>query len=90
MSEPDWADEIAKNGCGGYAPGDYMNKCCRCGCVFQGDKRAVTCSACAVAAALRKARADALEQAAEWFDRKATPISPDVVSYRIRALKDKP
>jgi hypothetical protein len=42
-----------------------------------------------LAAAIRKARADALEQAAEWFDRKATPISPDVVSYRIRALKNK-
>lgn len=31
----------------GYAPGDYMNRCHRCGAVYIMDKRAITCLACA-------------------------------------------
>lgn len=32
----------------GYAPGDYCNKCNKCGQMFVGDKRARTCFSCAV------------------------------------------
>jgi hypothetical protein len=32
----------------GYAPGDYCNKCSKCGQTFVGDKRAWTCFSCAV------------------------------------------
>lgn len=32
---------------GGYAPGNYLCKCCICSCEFQGDKRAVQCEPCA-------------------------------------------
>lgn len=32
---------------GAWAPGNYMNKCCRCGCGFIGDKRAHECADCA-------------------------------------------
>jgi DNA-directed RNA polymerase subunit RPC12/RpoP len=32
---------------GGYAPGNYQNKCCTCGELFIGDKRAVQCEPCA-------------------------------------------
>lgn len=49
---------------GGYAPGNYMHRCCDCGVVFTGDKRAVQCESCAVNA---KEKFDALspdEQAA--------------------------
>lgn len=35
---------------GGYAPGGYQNKCCNCGKMFIGDKRAIQCEPCAVAA----------------------------------------
>ena len=31
----------------GYAPGNYMSRCGRCGAMFEGDKRACTCEACA-------------------------------------------
>lgn len=33
---------------GGYAPGNYQCKCCRCGAEFIGDKRAVECEPCAL------------------------------------------
>lgn len=33
---------------GGYAPGNYHCKCCTCGNMFNGDKRAVQCEPCAV------------------------------------------
>lgn len=33
---------------GGYAPGNYQCKCCRCGKQFVGDKRAVECEPCAL------------------------------------------
>lgn len=32
---------------GGWAPGNYPNKCCMCGTLFEGDKRAMTCRKCA-------------------------------------------
>jgi hypothetical protein len=32
---------------GGWAPGNYQNKCCLCGEMFIGDKRAVACLKCA-------------------------------------------
>ena len=35
---------------GGWARGNYQNKCCLCGVMFMGDKRAVTCLRCADAA----------------------------------------
>jgi len=31
----------------GWAPGEYLNNCHTCGCVFIGDKRAWTCADCA-------------------------------------------
>ena len=31
----------------GYAPGNYMNRCCKCQQEFQGDKLARTCLSCA-------------------------------------------
>lgn len=34
---------------GGYAPGNYHNRCCTCERSFFGDKRAVQCEPCAVA-----------------------------------------
>lgn len=33
---------------GGYAPGNYFNKCCSCGREFMGDKRAMQCEPCAI------------------------------------------
>ncbi len=42
--EPDWP-------LCGYAPGNYLGKCRDCGGVFEGDKRAQQCLACAVASA---------------------------------------
>jgi hypothetical protein len=35
---------------GGFAPGNYKCGCCQCGGGFIGDKRAVECEPCAVAA----------------------------------------
>jgi hypothetical protein len=35
---------------GGYAPGNYLCNCVNCKNEFQGDKRAVQCEPCAVAA----------------------------------------
>lgn len=42
---------------GGFAPGNYQGKCYKCGYFFLGDKRAVECESCAVAA---KEKFDAL------------------------------
>lgn len=33
----------------GWAPGDYSNKCRKCGDYFSGDKRASMCADCAYA-----------------------------------------
>lgn len=30
-----------------WAPGNYISKCMKCDCTFQGDKRALTCADCA-------------------------------------------
>jgi hypothetical protein len=43
---------------GGYAPGNYHNRCCTCEKSFFGDKRATQCEPCALEA---KARFDALD-----------------------------
>jgi hypothetical protein len=46
VSDPNWLHLKGY----GYAPGDYMNKCHRCGQIVSGlDKRAVTCRPCAEA-----------------------------------------
>lgn len=46
MSAQAFVDKYRKP-TGGYAPGNYTCKCCRCGAGFTGDKRAVTCFKCA-------------------------------------------
>lgn len=43
----------------GYAPGDYMNRCHRCGAEVVMDKRAVICRSCAEA--LEQAEAEKVE-----------------------------
>jgi hypothetical protein len=35
---------------GGYAPGSYQCTCCECKTTFIGDKRAIQCEPCAIAA----------------------------------------
>ena len=46
LEQPDWT-HLKRYG---YAPGDYMSRCCRCGESVSGlDKRAVTCKPCAEA-----------------------------------------
>jgi hypothetical protein len=53
----------------GYAPGDYCNKCSKCGQTFVGDKRAWTCFSCAVEEIGNVAKPDACPQLCEgWRD----------------------
>lgn len=47
---------------GGYAPGNYHNRCTTCERSFFGDKRAVQCEPCAVAAKERFDKLDPNEQ----------------------------
>jgi hypothetical protein len=47
---------------GGYAPGNYHCNCSTCGTKFQGDKRAVQCEPCAIAAKERFDQLDPNEQ----------------------------
>lgn len=46
LSAPDMLQEMGA--LGGYAYGNYMSTCCKCGRFFMGDKRATECFSCAV------------------------------------------
>jgi hypothetical protein len=55
VSDPNWLHLIGY----GYAPGDYMSKCHRCGQIVSGlDKRAVTCRPCAEALEIALTRSE--------------------------------
>lgn len=71
---------------GGYAPGNYYCTCCICGSQFQGDKRAVECESCAVAA---KAKFDALspEEQEELMKRNAELINKKLMDLGKLDLK---
>jgi hypothetical protein len=54
QAEPDWLHLKAY----GYAPGDYMSRCCHCNATFAGlDKRATSCRSCAEKVHARKGAA---------------------------------
>lgn len=65
----------------GYAPGDYMCRCCDCGAEFVGDKRAVQCLPCASKAvlALTARMRGALETAQNVID----GVREDLHSQRV-------
>ena len=53
----------------GYAPGNYMNKCSKCGEVFVGDKKAWTCFSCVAEQVGNVAKPNASSQLYEgWRD----------------------
>lgn len=49
MTDEQTVERVARS-LNGYAPGGYMNKCHNCDDEFIGDKRAITCFYCAIAA----------------------------------------
>lgn len=60
---------------GGYAPGNYQCRCCDCGEVFIGDKRAVQCEPCAVAAK-------------QMFDALSPAEQDELINRNAEAVKD--
>ncbi len=50
---------------GGWAPGNYMNRCFRCGGGFIGDKRAMLCADCAYASIAEQFAKVALDKVKE-------------------------
>lgn len=58
---------------GGFATGDYMNRCYACGDEFTGDKRALTCLPCAV---------DLVELRAAKDDSEIQPRAPEAERER--------
>jgi hypothetical protein len=51
MSKFDFPKEDDRPKNGGWAPGDYFNKCFTCKETFIGDKRAIFCADCAYSSA---------------------------------------
>jgi hypothetical protein len=76
---------------GGYAPGNYHNRCCTCERSFFGDKRAVQCESCAVESLREILRPydQATPQGAVWVKasefKTATPVYRP---YRKKAMED--